>query len=97
MLNNLFVAFVAGLGVALATIAIYPSTIIYARNAKVNHETKVFGISVILEVITAIALLASGTSQNDMVDLLGGLFWFIPALYTAYNLTKTDAFKKATK
>lgn len=97
MLNTLFVAFVSGLVVALASVAVFPSTRMVASKVKMNAETKLFSLTIVLEAIIAVMVVSTSTSNNDYVGAVCGLFWLIPALFSAHKLTKTQAFKKAMK
>lgn len=97
MLNTLFVAFVSGLVVALASVAVFPSTKMVASKVKMNAETKVFSLAIALEATIAVMVVSTNISSHDNISAVCGLLWLIPALYSAHKLTKTQAFKEAMK
>lgn len=97
MLNTLFIAFVSGLVVALASVAVFPSTKMVANKVKMNTETKVFSLAIALEATIAVMAVSTSISSHYNISAVCGLLWLIPALCSAHKLTKTQAFKEAMK
>lgn len=97
MLNTLFTAFVSGLGVAFASLAVFPSTRILASDVKMNEETKILSACIALEVLLSVLSISNGTTSSDYIEIAGGLLWLVPALAMAHKIYKSALFKEATK